>query len=296
MKKSLCIILSLMMILFAFAACGEKEGEDFEYVTDVNGQYVIDEEGNKVTKPIEKDENGNPVSTSDSTVTDATQAPKPNTPGAIGPGAMGGDPLEDLGDFNPNGSKEDLLEEGTETKKTTLRDDVIVSALKDKKFTMTMTVIGTDTEIPSTITMDGERFGAALTMNGIDAKVLNMDGKSYVAFNYMGMKLYMETEAEDMGMDDLLTLEADDNQTYVKTTTVKDGDKTYICEEYKADDGIVTKYYFEGNKWVRQEVIDGETISISEIGDFKGTVDESIFDLTGYTKLDESYLNSMGGM
>ncbi len=291
MKKSLCIILSLMIILFAFAACGEKEGEDFEFVTGANGQYIIDEDGNKVTKPIEKDKDGNPITSTTTTTTTAT--PDKNKPSG---GTASQDPVENLQNFNPNASPEDLLDEGTEAKKTTLRDDVIVKALKDKKFTMSMTVIGTDTEIPTTITMDGERFGASLSMNGIDARLLNMDSKSYLAFNYMGMKMYMEAEGEDLGMGNLMDSTAKDDQVYVKTTTVKDGDKTYTCEEYKSPDGIVTKYYFEGKKWVRQEVIDGETISISEIGDFKNTVDDSIFDLTGYTKLDEESLNSLGGM
>ena len=292
MKKSLCIILSLMMILFTFAACGEKEGEDFEFVTGANGQYVLDDEGNKVTKPIEKDKDGNPITSTTTTTT--TAAPDKNKPSG---GTASKDPVENLENFNPNASPEDLLDEGTETKKTTLRDDVIIKVLKDKKFTMSMTVIGTDTEIPTTITMDGERFGASLSMNGIDFRVLNMNGKSYVAFDYMGMKMYMETEGEDLGMGDLMDSTAKEDQVYVKTTTVKDGNKTYTCEEYKSSGGIVTKYYFEGKKWVRQEVIDGETISISEIGDFKSTVDDSIFDLTGYTKLDEESLaSSLGGM
>ena len=291
MKKSLCIILSLMMILFTFAACGEKEGEDFEFVTGANGQYVLDDEGNKVTKPIEKDKDGNPITSTTTTTT--TAAPDKNKPSG---GTASKDPVEDLENFNPNASPEDLLDEGTETKKTTLRDDVIIKALKDKKFTMSMTVIGTDTEIPTTITMDGERFGASLSLNGIDFRVLNMNGKSYVAFDYMGMKMYMETEGEDLGMGDLMDSTTKEDQVYVKTTTVKDGNKTYTCEEYKSSDGIVTKYYFEGKKWVRQEVIDGETISISEIGDFKSTVEDSIFDLTGYTKLDEESLSTLGGM
>lgn len=293
MKKTLCIFLSLVMILFTFAACGEKEGEDFEFVKDEKGQYVIDEDGNKVTKPIEKDEDGNPITTTTTTTT-TTKAPSNGTSGNSG--STSGSPLENLENFNPAGSKEDLLDEGKETKKTTLYDDVIVATLKNKKFTMVMTVIGTGTEIPTTITMDGERFGASLQMDGIDAKVLNMNGKSYVAFNYMGLKMYMETDEESMGMDDLMPSDANTDQVYVKTTTVKDGDKTLTCEEYKSSDGSITKYYFEGKKWVRQEVIDGEEIAIHEVDDFKSTVDESIFDLKGYTKFDESYLDSLGGM
>lgn len=289
MKKSLCIILSLMMILLAFAACGEKEGEDFEFVKDEKGQYVLDEEGNKVTKPIEKDEDGNPITTTTTTTT--TKKTDTDTSGSVDGNTD--ELLNNLENFNPAGSKEDLLDEGTETKKTTLYDDVIVKTLKNKKFTMSMTVIGTGTEIPTTITMDGERFGAALSMEGIDAKVLNMNGKSYVAFEYMGLKLYSETEEETISMDDFMSSDIETDQVYVKTTTVKDGDKTYTCEEYKSSDGSITKYYFEGKKWVRHEVISGDEVVIQEINEFNSTVDESVFELKGYTKLDESYLEGL---
>ena len=104
-----------------------------------------------------------------------------------------------------------------------------------------------------------------------------------------------DTMMKAMGMEDIMTPQAGADQKYVKTTTVKDGDKNLTCEEYKTDDGVVTKFYFEGKKWVRQETIDGDTISICEIKDFKGTVDNSIFDLNGYTKLDEKALAAMGG-
>lgn len=288
MKKSLCIILSMMLLLFTFAACGDKKDENFEYVTDANGEVVTNADGVKQTQPVTTDTNGTDASTAGSSKVDGTTNPTSGSNG-VTPVAP------DLENFNPNASKEDLLDEGTKVQKTTLRDDIIAKTIKDKKFTMTMTVLGQGTEIPTTVTMDGDKFAAKLNLNGMDSKVISKDGKTYVAFNYSGMKMYMETESESIGMEDIMTPQAGADQKYVKTTTVKDGDKKLTCEEYKTDDGIVTKFYFEGKKWVRQETIDGDTISICEIKDFKNTVDNSVFDLTGYTKLDEKALAAMGG-
>lgn len=275
MKKALCIILSLMMVLVCFAACDNNN--EPEYVTDANGETVTDAQGAPVTVPTTKKGE-----------TTTSTAPTTTPPA----GSQGS--LEDLGNFDPNASEEDLLDEGTETTKTTLRDDIITEIVSDKKFTISMTVIGNGTEIPTKVTMDGDKFAASLSMSGIDAKVINQDGKTYMAFNYMGMKMYMETDEDSTGLGDLMSPSADADQVYVKTTTVKDGNKTYTCEEYKNSDGVVTKYYFEGQKWVRQEVIDGETISICEINEINNTVDNSIFSLAGYTKLDESTLGALG--
>ena len=174
---------------------------------------------------------------------------------------------------------------------TTLRDEVIASVIKDKKFTLSMTVISEGEEIPTTVTMDGNNFAAALSLDGMDSKIITKGGKTYIAFDYLGTKMYMETD-DDMGVGDFINTESD-NDTYVKTTTVKEGSKTYTCEEYKSTDGTVTKYYFEGKKWVRQEVIDGSTIAISKIHELKDSVDRSLFDLTGYEKLDPGAIRPM---
>ena len=283
MKKSLCIILSALMILVSFAACGgdevpqvttsvDDQGSTYINVTDSSGVAVTDPSGNAVTEV-------------------STQT-RPSSPAGEIPSGFE-DILDDNGEFNPNAKPEDLYEDGEETKKTTLRDDVIAKVIKTKKFTMTMVVLGQDTEIPTTITMDGDNFGASLSLSGMDAKILAMNGKTYMAFTYMTAKLYLETEEDAYDMSGILNPTGDEKNEYVKTTTVEEKGKTYICEEYKSESGIVTKYYFLDNKWVRQEVVDGDTVSICEIRDFKSTVDKSIFDLTGYKKLDE---NSLGGL
>ncbi len=186
-----------------------------------------------------------------------------------------------------------LVDGDTNTPKTTLRDEIIASVIKDQKFTLSMTVIGEGEEIPTTVTMDGNNFAAALSLDGMDSKVITKGGKTYIALDYLGTKLYMETDGDEMGIGDIMNT-GSDNDTYVKTTTVKEGRKTYTCEEYRSSDGTVTKYYFEGKNWVRQEVIDGDTISICKIHELKDSVDRSLFDLTGYKELDPGALGPMG--
>lgn len=286
MKKGLCIVLSALMILVSFAACGDnndipqvttsvdEQGNTYINVTNPSGQAVTDTSGNAVTEV-------------------STQATKPSLPTGDIPAGFE-EILDDNGEFNPNAKPEDLLPEGDKIKKTTLRDDIIGKTIKTKKFTMTMVVLGQDAEIPTTVTMDGDNFGAALSLEGMDAKILAMDGKTYMAFTYMTAKLYMETADDSYDMSGILNPTGDEEVEYVKTTTVEENGKTYTCEEYKSETGIVTKYYFLGNQWVRQEVIDGDQVSISEIRDFKNTADKSIFDLTGYKKLDEKTLGSLG--
>lgn len=287
MKKSLCIVLSVLMILVSFAACGgnndipqvttsvDEQGSTYINVTNPSGQAVTDTSGNAVTEV-------------------STQTTKPSTPSGDIPAGFE-NILDENGEFNPNAKPEDLLPEGDKIKKTTLRDDIIGDTIKTKKFTMTMVVLGQDAEIPTKVTMDGDKIGAALSLDGMDAKILAMDGKTYLAFTYMTAKLYMETDEETYDMSGILNPTGDEDVEYIKTTTVEENGKTYTCEEYKSESGIITKYYFLDKQWVRQEVIDGDVVSISEIRDFKGTADKSVFDLTGYKKLDAATIeNSFG--
>ena len=178
---------------------------------------------------------------------------------------------------------------------TTLRDKIITNVIKDRKFTISMTVVNKGTEIPTTLTMDGNNFAAAISVNGVDSKVIYKNGKSYVAFDYLEKKVYMETDDNQMNAGDFINT-GSNNDTYVKTTSVKEGSKTYTCEEYRSSDGVVTKYYFEGNKWVRQEIIDGSTITISKIHELKDSVDRSLFDLKDYEELDPDALGPIMGM
>ena len=83
-----------------------------------------------------------------------------------------------------------------------------------------------------------------------------------------------------------------ENQTFVGSSKVKDGTKTLTCEEYKTDDGAVIKYYFDGKTWVRLEMQSGDQITVLEITSFKGSVDSSLFSLSGYKKQDLSSLGT----
>lgn len=186
-----------------------------------------------------------------------------------------------------------LIKPNGDSNKTTLRDEVIGKVVNDKKFTLSLTVIGEGEKIPTTITMDGDNFATAMSLDGINTRVITKGRKTYIAFDYLGTKMYMEADGDEMGVGDLMNA-GSNNDTYVKTTTVKEGSKTYTCEEYRSADGVVTKYYFEGKKWVRQEVIEGDTVSICEIHELRDSVDKSLFDLTGYTKLEEDAFEQLG--
>ncbi len=191
---------------------------------------------------------------------------------------------------NQSSSEDDLLEEGTTSSKTTLCDDIIGNSIKNKKFTISMTLIADGEEIPTTITMNGSDLATKINVSGMDARMIIKDGKTYMAFD--SFKMYMEMEDEALDIEDF-TPDINSSGTYIGTTTVQDGGKAYTCETYKTASGATVKYYFLGNKWVRYESIDGSYITVFEIDEFKASTDTSLFNLSGYTKIDADSLNSM---
>ncbi len=293
MKKGLCIILSIMMILVSFAACGDKEESKkvqavTQVVTDANGEAVTDKDGNVVTEKV-TDKDGKFVTEVVGSETKPSSTNPTSSSSSSDSGSVNSKPLD----------------EGTKTEDTHLVDTVLKPVFKTKKFTMKVRVTSEGVSMPMTMTVDGENAAFLVSMKdmkgmdemdemaaylGDDVKLIVKDGKSYTAMEMLGQKIYMETDGADLGMDmdGFMDPTGDSSLKYVKTTTVKDGNKTYTCEEYKSDDGSVTKYYFEGNKWARLEMIENGTSSVMEITEFKNTVDTKIFDLKGYTKFDTS--------
>ncbi len=290
MKKGLSIALAIMMLLLTFTACGKKDGDEYIEVTDTNGEVVTDDSGEAVTSLVSKteDDKTNKTDKTDKNNKDDKTEKTTSTTSSTNSAISG---LEDLvnNDFNPNASKNDLLEEGTTVKKTNLYDDVIGDSIKTKKFTMSTKMVGESGEMPITFTMDNDRIASELTVSGITVKVIMQEGKAYIAFTSPS-KIYYEIADESMSLEDMMP--STEEHTYVATTKV-DG---YTCEEYTTKSGVTTKYYFSGNKWVRYEYINGEEISILEISDFKPTVDNTLFSLTGYTKLDMNSLAGLGGL
>lgn len=309
MKKGLCIILSAMMLLASFAACNKNaedksgvttttttttEGEfnntivvdKTQAVTDANGNAVTDANGNTVTEKV-TDANGNVV----------TETIKPTLPSVTNP---------------------DALPEGTKTENTNLVDEIVRPVFTGKKFTMVCATVVEGSSIPMTIVVDGDNMAIYTSMKevmnasgmemskeeaammgqmmGDEIRIVVKDGKSYTLMELFGKKVYMEEDA--LGMDTSgLTDPVADEMTYVKTTTVKDGGKTYTCEEYKSKDGSVKKFYFLGKQLVRMETAEEGMTTVIEVTSLSTNVDKSYFSTKGYSKFDESSLGSlMGGM
>ncbi len=291
MKKGLCITLAIAMLMISLVACGKKDdeyanittqtnanSEAYVNVTDKDGNDVTNENGEKETSVLSDEEKSKVEAAQKNTTTTTTSA----------------NLLSDLTgidqEFNPNASKDDLLEKGTSAAKTTLRDDVIGAALKNKKFTIATKIVSEGGEMPATISMNGDEIATKVSISGIDARMIMKDNKTYLAFD--ATKIYMEMEGGEFDMSDLAPSVAE-KDTYVGTTTVNKDGKTYICEEYKTDSGAVTKYYFLDNKWVRYEHVEGDTVSILDVTDFKGSADANLFSLDKYTKIDMDSINSL---
>lgn len=311
MKKGLCIILSALMLLVSFAACGKKDvydgtqttkinanGDAYINITNKDGENMTDTDGNTVTSVLsDKDKekvnktdktNKNDKTDKNSTTTTTTK-PTGTTPSVPFEDILGGE------DFNINASPDDLLQEGTTVaNKTTLREDVIGNSLQKRKFTLSTVMVGESGEIPVTFTMNGDEFASSIEMPGMPMKVIVQDGKTYICFEYLGVKLYMESEESMFDADSMTP--STEAQEYVGTSTVKENGKTYTCEEYKAESGATYKYYFLGKKWVRYEAINGDEAAILEVTEFKSSVDKNLFSLKGYQKFDANSLSGLGNL
>ena len=312
MKKGLCLFLSALMIVVSFAACGKKDiddpnlttklnanGEAYINVTNKNGEDMTDTDGQTVTSVLSDKDKSKLDKTNSTEKTDKTDKTNKNdktdkntttsTTGAQISDILNGE------DFNINASPDDLLEEGTTVaKKTTLREDVIGNSLQKRKFTLSTVMVGESGNVPVTFTMNGDEFAASIEMSGIPMRVIVKDGKTYICFEYLGVKLYMESEESMFDADSMTP--STEAQEYVGTSTVKEGNKTYTCEEYKAESGATYKYYFLDKKWVRYEAINGDEAAILEVKEFKTSVNKDLFSIKGYTKLDADSLSGLGNL
>ena len=193
--------------------------------------------------------------------------------------------MENLNEKDLVSDKKDLISGGTEIKKTSLRDDVIGKTLKSGKFTLKMKMkaaSGTDT--PVSLVCNGKKFAADMTLSGMQTRAIIESDGVYVVL--LSAKAYLKVSSDEVGnINDLMNL-TDSNAKYVGSTKVKVNGTECTCEEYKADDGSVMKYYFSSKKeWKRMEFISGDEVSIYDIESLSGKVDESVFSLAGYTDI-----------
>lgn len=291
MKKGLCIILSALMVAFSFASCGKKDVSDEPTKVDENGSAyveVTDKDGNEVTsvlsdkdkskadKKVAKDNKDNKETTTADVSELASKAEN----------AMSG--LTNVDDKDLQSDKKDLIKNGTSTKKTSLRDDVIIKTSKTGKFTLKAKIkaaSGEDT--PVTCVTSDKKFAYDMTMKGSQIRVI-MDGNN-IYLCMPALKWYFKTTTDEIGidsMDDMMSNLTNTEDKYVGSTKVTVNGTEYTCEEYKSSEGLVTKYYFDkDNNWKRLEGIDGDEVTIMEIESFSGKVDNSIFSVKGYTDM-----------
>lgn len=291
MKKSLCIILAALVVLFSFAACGKKDVDETETKVNENGEaYVVqkDDDGNEVTsvlsdkekEKIDNKKNDNKKNNTTTTTMSDTEQSKLASQVEKEMSGLTNFDQEDL-----VSDKKDLIPDGSTTSKTTLRQDVILNSMKGDKLTLKMNFKGSGTTTPVTLVINGNKLAADMTMNGSTIRMIIDSEAAYVVMPTL--KMYLKLSDDEIGgLDEFKNLAGDSTEEYVKTTKVTQNGVEYTCEEYKAEDGTVKKFYFTKNsEWKRMEVITDDEVAIYEIESFTNTADDSMFNLKGYKDL-----------
>ena len=286
MKKSLCIVLSVLMIAVSFAACGKKivnentttkvdeKGSAYVEVTDKDGKTVTSVLSDKEKSEVEKQAEKSNAKTTTMAASEAMSKIEQEMSG-----------LTDFSEDDLKSNEKDLVDKGTEIKKTTLRDDVIIKALESGKFTLNMTLkAASNADTPVVLVSNGDKIAADMTMNGSKVRMIIDNDGVYVVLPTA--KMYVKMSSDEIGnMDELKNIASSDG-TYVGSTKVKINGEDHTCEEYKSSDGTVIKYYFNSKKeWKRMEVITEDEVAIYEISSFSNKADESMFSLNGYADM-----------
>ncbi len=330
-KKTIAIILCLVAVLTITAACSNDEFDDvtiyetdlwgetvtnekgenvtvaveggsIEYVTDENGNQVLDENGEKLTilhyYVNDVDEDGNVVTNENKEAVTKVHSSAPSTTASSGS-------IEDLlnGDIEMSTVVVETMPEGTTIQTSErLYDKSLKKILATGKFYI---------EMKTKYNADGigvsANYGLAVSGNktymktNMQVSILNltlefiMNGDKMYMMNSK-QKVYMESTGSDSIGDDMLTgdqiQEALGSTTaqYQKTSIVTSGGTTYICEEY-LDNGTVFKYYFDKSteelKRIEYEADDGTTIAM-DIVKLTGNPSDSYFEVpSGYKKVTE---------
>ena len=317
MKKGLCVVLSALLVAFSFSACSKKttvietetkispDGKVYIEITDKNGEAVTNKNGEAVTRilpdEVTDDSKVNDTSKADKTDKKDDKDNKTSIPQDLEINTEIINKVTDVesDNFEMFADEKDLYEEGTTIKKTTLFEDKVQKVLKTGKFTIDMSVTSNGTKMPMKLAFDKDKMYASFNMNGMQAGIIYMDNKAYILLpNLFTQKAYMEYPDADDSMKevfDSFNKVSDNDSEYVGSSKVKVDSKNLTCEEYKDKDGTVYKYYFDGKDWKRYECISDEGSMVYEINAFSGKVDESLFSLKGYTKIDENALAALGG-
>lgn len=212
----------------------------------------------------------------------------------------------------PTVENPDPFENGTATSKTTLYNDIVKPIFDSKKYTLSYVATAEGVNIPMTLVVDGNNAamvtsfksvmdaagggeaGDLSALYGDEMRVIIKGDKAYTLVEILGQKMYMEVDADTMDTSSFSN-PIGENPTYIRSTTVTKGSKTYVCEEFDAGEGVTQKLYFDGRNLVRIEVsVEGETI-VMEVKSLSSTADQKYFSLSGYQKFDENSLGSLMG-
>ncbi len=339
-KKFIAILLCLVVVLTITAACskdkdkdvtvyetdlwgetvtndkGENvtipvEGTSIEYVTDKNGNKLLDENGEKVTilhyYVNDVDDEGNVVTNANKEPVTQAHSSAPSTTASMGS-------WEDIlnGDVEMSTVVVETMPEGTTVQTSErLYDKSLKRILASGKFYIEMktkynaegvgiaanyglAVSGNKTYMKTNMQVAFFNLTLEFIMNGDNMYILNSK-----------QKVYMESTGADGLDEDMMTgdqiQEALGSSTseYQKTSIVKSKGKTYICEEY-IDNGTTFKYYFDQSteelKRIEYDAEDGTTIAM-DIVKLIGNPADSYFEVpAGYKKVDEDgFTNAMLG-
>lgn len=279
----------------------DEKGQIYVEVTDNKGEAVTDKAGETVTSIVSKKDE---TASSESKKDDGKTTKKTTIPVAsdvdekdIDTDVIEGFTKNDLLDMTA--AKEDLYKEGTTIKKTTLYEDKVKKVLETKKFTLDISVTSEGQKMPMRLTFDKDRMYVDVNMNGLQAGILYMDNSAYILLPNIlkNQKICMEYEEADDMMSEIFDAfgGVSSNSKYVGSSKVKVGSTKYTCEEYTDGEGGTFKYYFDGKDWKRYECITEEGSVIYEINDFSGKINEDLFSLKGYKKLDEEQMAKLMG-
>lgn len=194
-----------------------------------------------------------------------------------------------LGDMNADGRTDSTdalyilqvtigaVTNNTDVKTTNYKSTKIDPVLKSKKFTLKTQLTQDGTTYPATIMIDGKNLVAEMSAEGITARMLILDGKSYCVFP--AFFCYAEVPVGDIEIGDFGAAE---NLKYVYTVNATIGGKTYEKEMYLSENGKVQyNYYFLNGEWKYFETVSGGKSDMQSILDFKAGINESWFKLSG---------------
>ncbi len=332
MKKLIAGLIGLVTVLTVTAACskdkvdvddvtvyqtneygevvtnakGEKvtvalEDVSVEYVTDENGNKVLDKDTGKEATILhyyvtDVDEKGNVVTNANKepvTKKHSSSVDKESTTASLG----------SLEDFINGGGEVTTVEVETLPEGTTIKENkkLLEKAFSTGKFYMDVSIkneLGMPVSMIFATSGNNMYFGMNVNLLGMKMgyAALQKDGKAY-AIDTVSKK-YCESDAattDTSEVEDMMsTLVRDSNANYIQTSVVKSGGKTYICEEYETEMGT-SKYYFDKSteelKRIEHDNPEAKTVLI--VNKFVKNPSSSYFAVpSGYKKVSAEEFNS----